>query len=684
MSIKSDLRGRLRNTTLNASTPLLPLFEAVVNSIHAISDAGLKAEQGRITIRIHREPTALQQSIELNSTLKAGPSKQESISGFDITDNGIGFNDANLDSFMTLDSMYKAKVGGKGIGRLSWLKAFDDVCVESTFVDGAGALSRRTFTFSQTAEGVSNLTEESDTLGRAETTVHLSGFKKEFREHAFKTAPAIARHLLEHCLWYFIREGGAPQITILDGDEPILMRDVYDDYMRSSITDEQIVIKGRTFDLDHIKLKSTSQTDHFVAFCANGREVKHLKVKETKIPGLRGPIKDADGEFIYACYVTSEYLDEGVRPERIGFDIPETTEELFSQDVPAMSEIESAVIEAATKYLGGYLEELKTAGRNRVESYVNNRAVRYRSILRYMSDSDFWVDPEISDKELEKRLHEKWYDVEKGLIDEGHDVLRFAPQETRDQYVARIEQYRRKVDDMKQSDLANYVFHRKAVLEILEAALKKRLDGKYEKEELIHQLVMPMRKTSEEVHNDQCNLWLIDERLTFHHFLASDKPISSFPIVTSDDGKEPDLCILDVMDEPLLVSDKADPPATLTIVEFKRPMRNDVGSKDEDPIDQTLGYLKRIRAGDITTKDGRPIPNTKETPGFCYIVCDLTPKMIDCCFKNNLKPSRDGLAYFGYHDNYKAYIEVISYNQMVKAAKERNYAFFTRLGLPSD
>ena len=419
-------------------------------------------------------------------------------------------------------------------------------------------------------------------------------------------------------------------------------------------------------------------------FCANGREVKHEKLTSARIPGLRGPIKDEDGEFIYACYVTSPYLDESVRPERIGFDIPATPDELFSQDVPAISEIETGVIDAATRHLNEFLLEMKSAGRKRVETYVNGKAIRYRSILRYFSDTDFWVDPDISDKDLEGRLHDKWYEVEKSLIQDGHDLLKFATDETRVAYEARIEKYKQKVEDIKRSDLADYVFHRKVVLEILEAAVKKRDDGKYEKESLVHELVMPMRKTSADVTSNQANLWLIDERLTFHHFLASDKPISSFPIVETDDAMEPDICILDVMDEPMLVSDKADPPATLTIIEFKRPMREDVGQRDKDPIEQTLDYLKRVRTGGMQTMDGRPILGAKDTPGFCYIVCDLTEKMIDCCIKNNLKPWRDGLAYFGYHDNYKAYIEVISYNQMVKAAKERNYAFFQHLGLPSD
>ena len=39
--------------------------------------------------------------------------------------------------------------------------------------------------------------------------------------------------------------------------------------------------------------------------------------------------------------------------------------------------------------------------------------------------------------------------------------------------------------------------------------------------------------------------------------------------------------------------------------------------------------------------------------------------------------------YFGYNEPSHAYIEVLSFDQLVKAAGERNRAFFDKLGLPS-
>lgn len=60
-----------------------------------------------------------------------------------------------------------------------------------------------------------------------------------------------------------------------------------------------------------------------------------------------------------------------------------------------------------------------------------------------------------------------------------------------------------------------------------------------------------------------------------------------------------------------------------------------------------------------------------------------TSTMIKRCKNFSLTMTADGMGFFGYNPNYKAYIEVISFNQLVKAAKERNRAFFDKLGLPS-
>lgn len=682
MSMNTNLQGRMRNTPLPMSHGLHCLFEAVVNSIHSIAQQSTDSAYGQIEVEIIRTP---QTSLQLeDSRSRRGAPTLENIVGFKVTDNGVGFNEPNMSSFETLDSDYKASQGCRGVGRLLWLKAFEKVNVTSAFLGKAGVLQQRTFSFTA-ANGVDNIQLVDAPEGaQLKTCVHLDGFSKHYRDKSAKTARTIANSLVEHCLWYFVREGGAPTIRIIDDAELISLDDVYDEYMYSSATKQSVAIKGQNFDLTHIKLKASSAKQHLIAWCAAGRLVAEETIAG-KISGLYGKIKEDTGDFVYACYVTSPFLDLHVRPERIGFDINEMSDDLFSETDLGLKDIRNTVINSAGTYLEDYLKESKKAGRERVENYTSHKAPRYRPILGRISEDTLNVDPDISDRDLDLLLHKQLSEIEGSLLSEGHEVMNFGIDESPAQYRARLANYLSKVDDIKKSDLANYVFHRKVILDILQKAIQRGDDGKYAREELIHELIMPMRKTSNEVRLDSCNLWLIDERLAFHDFLASDKPLSTMTITDSHETKEPDICALNVFDEPILVADgQTLPLASIVVVEMKRPMRNDAKAGEEkDPVEQALGYLERIRKGVALTASGRLIPRSEEIPGFCYAICDITPTVENRCKLLGLKVTSDKLGYFGYNSNYEAYIEVISFDRLLNAARERNRAFFDKLGLPT-
>ena len=149
MSMKTNLHGRLRNTPLPASQGLMPLFEAVVNSIHSIEelakDTSINIRDKNIKVEIIRDP---QTNIDFSDKEhKRGPVAHNDIIGFKIVDEGIGFNDVNLQSFETLDSEHKIDKGCRGVGRLLWLKVFKNVEIVSYFKRGKDVI-KRVFTFS--------------------------------------------------------------------------------------------------------------------------------------------------------------------------------------------------------------------------------------------------------------------------------------------------------------------------------------------------------------------------------------------------------------------------------------------------------------------------------------------------------------------------------------------------------
>lgn len=672
MSLQTNLRGRLRNTTLPRNQGLMPVFEAVVNSIHSIEEKG-NIHSGRIILTIIREPQS-----EIDISNGSAPT----VLGFRIEDNGCGFNDINFNSFQTLDSDHKIDKGCRGVGRLLWLKVFDKVNISSIFSKNTENILR-TFKFNDVKGVHSNEISLSD-ITETGTVVELNGFDKAYRKAVPSETQVIANSLLEHCLWYFVRDGGVPHIYVKDNVSTYYLSQLFDEHMHAQASHEKITILNQVFELTHIKFRASVNKKHQIALCAANRLVKEENI-QGKLPGLYQRIADEGGDFTYTCYVSSQFLDENVRPERTSFDIAENFDGLFAEEELSLKMIREEILKCSQNYLKDILDKNIYAGKKRVDDYISKQAPRYRPITNYIEAKDLIIDPDKSDKDIELHLHEQWYAVERELLCEGQNIMRPKRNEQAKEYETRVQNYLQKVEDLKKSDLANYVSHRKVIIDLLEKAIERTSDGKYVKEEIIHELIMPMRTDSTEVFLDSCNLWLVDERLAFHNYLASDKPLSTMAITDCSSGKEPDLLALNIYDNPILVSDKRTMPlASITVVEIKRPMRNDAkAGEDKDPIEQALGYLERVRDGDTQTAQGRPIPNAKDIPGYCYIIADLTPTLLKRCKMLDLTVTHDHLGYFGYNKGFKSYIEVISFDRLVNIAKERNKAFFDKLGLPT-
>ena len=121
-----------------------PIIEAIVNSIQSIEKTG--RDDGEIIIKLVRE-------VLLFKT--PGDDSLPDITSIEITDNGIGFNEENTESFDTLYSQLKSKDGGKGFGRFMFLKYFTSVHIKSIFKDG-DVFYLRSFDFGVRNEMVAN------------------------------------------------------------------------------------------------------------------------------------------------------------------------------------------------------------------------------------------------------------------------------------------------------------------------------------------------------------------------------------------------------------------------------------------------------------------------------------------------------------------------------------------------
>ncbi|WP_305779199.1 ATP-binding protein [Nocardia nova] len=681
MALTTSLAGRVRNTSLPKSHSLLPLLEAIVNGLQAI-DARFKTDVsgGRLRVTIQRSDQG-----EFDLGLGSSGRALKPIVGFVVEDNGIGFTPENVASFETLDSDHKASLGCRGVGRLLWLKAFDKVFVRSTYaVPGSDRTENVGFRFS-VERGVEH---DEVPIGCTEvgSRVHLSGFGRPFERSAPKTVAIIAREVFEHCIWYYLRPGGAPAVSIADGDETIHLRDLMRDFALSDYDPVQIEVKGEKFDLTSLCLKSPNRNlKPRLNWCAANRVVFEDNLTG-KVAGLHGRLKDDAGvEFTYVCYLTSSFLDNNVRSDRTAFDIDTDRPDGTLGDDICLDDIRSAVVSEVERILAGPLATAHSESKVRVEEFVSTRAPRYRPVLARLQELGVTVDPSMKDSELEQLLHRKLQELETNTLAQGQRLFAESGSTVPENYDEELAKCLQTIDDINKSDLAAYVARRRVILDFLDRFIKLNDDGKYVREDAIHSLLMPMRTDSNEIGTDAANLWIIDERLAFHDYLASDKTLKAMPITGSESTKEPDIVSTRRIgpDVPVLTASGSTMPlSSIVVVEIKRPMRNDA-AEGKDPIHQSLDYVKRIRKGGVTTAAGRPIPNSENLPAFCYVIADLTATMKDRCDNAGLQPTQDGMGYFGYNPAARAYVEVISFDKLLNAATERNRAFFDKLGFPA-
>ena len=671
----------MRNTSLPRTHALLPLLEAVVNGIQAIDAIhGDDVSQGCLRVSINRSPQGELAIFDVEQ----GRSQSRPIVGFTIQDNGVGFTPDNMSSFETLDSNFKAGFGCRGVGRLLWLKAFEHVEVASAYRDG-GSIRGRRFKFSvsrevEQEEAPRNLTDTG-------STVALIGFKDDYRKSAAKTLPSIAREIFEHCIWYFLRPGGAPDIVVVDEDgESISLRDFLDDSGFLDTTRAELNIKGRRFDLIGLRLKSSARhASPRMHWCAANRVVKNESIAG-KVPGLYGRLKDETStEFTYACYLSSQFLDDHVRSDRTDFDLPERVPGDSLIDELSLEDIRKEVFNEISRTLAKPLESSRRESRERIHRFVSAKAPKYRPLIDRIESHGITVDPSIKDQELELELHRYSQKIEAEVLAEGQAVFAESIGDRAEEYNERLSNYLKTVTEFNQSDLANYVSRRRTTLDILGRLIQSDSEGRYVREELIHGLLFPMRKESTEVSADASNLWILDERLVFHDYLSSDKPFKSISISEDQSLKRPDILASRIIepDCPVLTAEGEKLPLqSIVVVELKRPMRDDA-KEGNNPIEQCLDYVSRVRSGNVMSVAGRPVVAMSDSPAFCYIIADLTPKMVSRCKLSGLTRTYDGMGYFGFIEPHKAYVEVLSFDRLLNGAMERNRAFFDRLGIPS-
>ncbi|MCL4679001.1 MAG: ATP-binding protein [Alphaproteobacteria bacterium] len=647
--IKPDMEAVLERTHIASDLHgfLLPILEAVSNAMHSIElrfkeDA---ASKGEVEISI----------LNLNDPTKI-------LIG--ITDNGVGLDDENYRSFKTPFSGLKLKEKGRGFGRFIAFKVFSRILYSSRYAIGSSE-NIRTFRFDITKDNELIFHDgepDFSHLGlRVEYDSPLEGWNEQIKNLTREDiSDAIGSHFLPFFLYKWL-----PKITIKYNDEAPEditqhFRDIFVQSDAGKITCE---IDGKTEEIEYSLTKvpkTRSFKHHCLLFAAADRIVGKPR-DLTNILGQPHFTDENDSNYIVIAVVRGSAFENRLNDARTGINLsPTIIEEIVGLISEVIQKGEKKQIEKIKKEQAKKLDEALR------ENPILRIGLRGQSISDYVSGKpNNWSNQQfVSDLAIHR------YRASRELSKE----IASAAQSPED-YTEKIREIVKKIDDNNKEALAEYVVHRKKVIELVETARKFGNTGNHAPEDVIHDLVFKRFSDSAKTDYFEHNLWLIDDALAFLPYVSSDRTMHGNRRQKGD--KVADLAFFD---DSLVLGDNDG--TTITIVEFKKPSRDDYrfGNEKSDPVLQVINTLEQAtRSGGIAKTDGTHFAFDGVVRRFAYIVADLTPSLLGVLKTHDFKNDWNPKIHFRYRDNEQIFIQAMGYDTLVENAKKRNQAFFSVL-----
>ncbi len=376
---------------------------------------------------------------------------------------------------------------------------------------------------------------------------------------------------------------------------------------------------------------------------------------------------DSARNYIIKAYVFGPYLDRNVSLERGGFEFQMDSDLILGI---GQTQIEQDAATIAREAMGADITFRQEKKKERVQFYVDEEAPWHKAILEKIDLSGMPYNP--SNEEIETRLQKEKFAQE---ITIKRDVAKLMAETNFENVQDSVIEIVNKISGTSKNDLIHYIALRRKILDIFGKSLETDESGTYSSEGVVHDIIFPRKGDTDITSFHDHNLWIVDERLNFTTYVSSDLPLNG------GNTDRPDLL---VYNKRVLFRGDNEASNPITIFEFKKPQRDDFvnPSSREDPVQQIVRYVNDIRDGKYKTPEGRKILVAENTPFYGYIVCDLTAKVETWLEREkNFTPMPDRLGWFQWMGNINLYVEVISWDKVLKDAKMRSQIFFQKLGI---
>jgi hypothetical protein len=596
--------------------------------------------------------------------------EKSEVTGFIVEDNGIGLDDANYASFLKPDSRHKARRGGKGIGRLGWLKVFSTIEIDSTYVGADGPVNR-SFNF-RLSEDEQIVTCDPPRLACPApngTCITLRDYKGSFISRCPTDPEAILQKLASHFLLYVVADQPI-SIVVEDGSLATTLAEYYGEFIGANDLDEVDVAvdmeeETQKFEVRHLRLaKKFKPAKGFNRLLLFGND---RAVDESSLDASLG-ITMLNGDEVYIGCVSSPYLDKHVNSERTGLTL--SADELIA--------IRQQLIPKVRDFLRAQVDEVSEEKRRTTQSLIQS----YPQFLYIRDEMESFITAlrpgAKTNEDVFVEMARNRYRRQAKINRLGSEISKKGAMTA--EIEASIGAYQGMVSMDQKGVLAEYVMRGKAVLDLFDnlRAFEDQEAEVAHKEAALHSLICPMGTDSTKMDFEDHNLWMVDDRLAFFAYFSSDRRMQSYVDV---DGKErPDITFF--YDTCFAWRGEGEASNTVVLIEFKRPNRNNYSGND-NPIRQIGDYVEKLKTSNtVTDARGRTAPSRIKGAAYhCYIVADLTDTLLREIRDLNLKVTPDGEGRFGYINDGGVYVEIIPYGKLLQDAKLRQGIFFQKLGL---
>lgn len=535
-----------------------------------------------------------------------------------ISDDGEGFTPENLNYFDEVCTGHKDDIGGKGVGRLAFLKFGKRVEIRSQ-------LASELVEFDYTPDFKLDDVRRTPGTGKQQTTISVSGLKEQINTQVTKLVNAMCDDLR---LFLFLKKQAGRIISIRfthNSKQPYP-----DDFVLSGADIEardtrSFTLNGETFEC-YLFREEAPRKGIVAMLCADELCVEELQISK-RFDTCR-----------YLISITSPYLNRSANIERQKLEIPTSQAEPdmvspISRET-LMPRIHDECLAMINKGAEGDIDTFKRANVDKLRKYY----------------------PFIEIDSL---------NGEAAMLDADEIVRTYRAQQARreDLLVEAMEEGRHvsfdDVSHLASDDLARFIVHRALVIDSLAKMPRESA------EDVLHNAIL--RKYTDGSDIRENNVWLVDDKFLSYSNIYSDETLAK---IVRDVGAETESTQKRKPDVAAFYSkDNVGQPNKLVIIEFKKP--------GADIFENNKSLLQcRIYASELVDR----IQTIREVFAFCVVEIDdeFYKDMKRTGFKDVFSLS-ERVVYddfdIGQDDDVPLHLYVMPAASLITDAKARNRVF---------